>query len=398
METANYFRESKRFADRDFALCSFRGFANIVEFNSKSMLLKFFQRFKRFSLVLLMLVTVLLVKACAPAQTPPQATTPSPPAQAQPAAATQNLQGDVILDGSSTVFPISEAMAEEFQRAHSNVRVTVGTSGTGGGFKKFCAGETAISNASRPIEADEKELCQKGNVEFVELPVGFDALTVVVNPKNTWAKCLTTVELKTMWEPAAQGKINNWNQVRRDFPNEPLALFGPGTDSGTFDYFTEAISGEEGASRGDFTASEDDNVLVQGVVGNPNALGYFGLAYYEANRDRLERVAIDDGNAANGQGCVQPSAETVLNGTYQPLARPMFIYVNAKKLDRPEIKAFTDFYLNPQNKKLVSEAGYIPMSDPVYTKVQARLNERKTGSLFEGVEIGTNIEQVLAKQ
>ncbi|AFZ33387.1 phosphate ABC transporter substrate-binding protein, PhoT family (plasmid) [Gloeocapsa sp. PCC 7428] len=362
------------------------------------MLFKRVRRLKRpKSLVFFIIVaiTVMGIKACAPAQSPAnQAAAESPATEAT----VTDLTGDVVTDGSSTVFPIAEAMAEEFQKANPNVRVTVGTSGTGGGFEKFCAGETAISNASRPIEADEKELCRTGGVEFIELPIAFDALTVVVHPENTWARELTTAELRTMWEPAAQGEITNWNQIRSDFPDAPLALFGPGTDSGTFDYFTEAINGEEGASRGDFTASEDDNVLVQGVAGNRNALGYFGLAYYEANQDRLERVAIDDGNADNGSGFVSPSPETVLDGTYQPLSRPLFIYVNSQMLDRPEVKAFVDFYLDPAHRNLVNESGYIAMSDPVYDLVLARLNNRTTGSLFEGATVGVNIQDVLAKQ
>lgn len=370
------------------------------------MLSQRFKRFKQFKqfkpqiFFAIMVIVAVGIKACAPAQPPAdQAASPTDQA-AQPPAETPvaDLQGDVVIDGSSTVFPITEAMAEEFQQANPNVRVTVGTSGTGGGFEKFCAGETAIANASRPIEADEKALCQNSGIEFVELPVAFDALTVVVHPDNTWARELTTAELRQMWEPAAQGEITNWNQIRPDFPDAPLSLFGPGTDSGTFDYFTEAVNGEEGASRGDFTASEDDNVLVQGVAEAENALGYFGLAYYEANQDRLERVAIDDGDNANGTGFVLPSPETVLDGTYQPLARPLFVYVNAEKLDRPEVRAFVDFYLNPANQGLVSEAGYIAMSEPIYQKVQARLSERTTGSLFEGVAVGVNLEEILASQ
>ncbi|MES1026569.1 PstS family phosphate ABC transporter substrate-binding protein [Gloeocapsa sp. BRSZ] len=353
------------------------------------------KRFKSLVFLAIMAITLIGIKACAPLQLQvDQTATQQPTAEV----ATTNLAGNVVIDGSSTVFPIAEAMAEEFQKANPNVRVTVGTSGTGGGFEKFCAGETAISNASRPIEADEKELCRQGGVEFVELPIALDALTVVVHPENTRATQLTTAELRRMWEPAAQGQVMNWNQIRPDFPNAPLALFGPGTDSGTFDYFTEAINGEEGASRGDFTASEDDNVLVQGVAGNRNALGYFGLAFYEANRDRLERVAIDDGNPDNGAGFILPSSGTVLDGTYQPLSRPLFVYVNSEQSDRPEVKAFVDFLLNPAHKNLVAESGYIAMSEPVYQKVATRFNERKTGSLFEGVAVGVNIQDVLAKQ
>lgn len=304
-----------------------------------------------------------------------------------------NLSGSIAADGSSTVFPISEAMAEEFQTANSGVQVTVGTSGTGGGFEKFCNGETQVSNASRPIEADEIAACQSKGVEFVEVPVAFDALSVVVNPQNDWAECLTVAELKKIWEPAAQGKVSNWSQVRSGFPNAPLALFGPGTDSGTFDYFTDVINGEEGASRGDYTASEDDNVLVQGVEGNQNALGYFGYAYYEENQQRLKAVQIDSGN---GQ-CVAPSPETVLDGTYVPLTRPLFVYVNKQAAEeRPEVKAFLDFHLDAANKGLVEEAGYVPLSDSILQKAKARLDAGTTGTIFkEGIESGANIEELL---
>src|SRR5512137_2597256 len=232
-------------------------------------------------------------------------------------------QAAIKIDGSSTVFPISEAVAEEFQiQKRGKVRVTVGMSGTGGGFKKFCRGETDISNASRPISAEEMEACRKAGIKYIELPVAYDALTVVVNPANTWAKTLTVAELKKMWEPAAQGRITTWKQVNGSFPAEKLMLFGPGADSGTFDYFTEAINGKAKASRGDFTASEDDNTLVQGVENNKSALGYFGFAYYAAHKDKLRAVPID-----GGKGPVAPSIETVINGTYSPLSRPLFIYV-----------------------------------------------------------------------
>jgi len=232
------------------------------------------------------------------------------------------VSGDVAIDGSSTVFPITEAMAEEFQIANPQVRITVGISGTGGGFKKFCSGETDISNASRPIKAEEIETCKQAGIEFIELPIAFDALSIVVNPENTWAECLTTEELQKMWSPEAQDTVSNWNQIREGFPDQPLTLYGPGTDSGTFDYFTDAINGEEGASRGDFTASEDANVIVLGVSSDVNALGYFGLAYLEENAGSLKAVKIDDGDPSNGDGCVEPSAATVEDGTYQPLSRP----------------------------------------------------------------------------
>jgi phosphate transport system substrate-binding protein len=286
-----------------------------------------------------------------------------------------DLSGDILIDGSSTVFPVSEAMAEEFMAANPNVKITVGTSGTGGGFEKFCGGETAISNASRPIKEEEIAKCQAAGIEYIELPVATDALTVVVNPENDWATCLTVDELKKVWEPAAQGQVSNWNQVRPDFPDAPLVLYGPGTDSGTFDYFTGEVVGEEGASRGDYTASEDDNVLVQGVEGDQNALGYFGYAYYAENQDKLKAVEID-----GGSGCVAPNEEDVLNGTYTPLSRSLFIYVSKQALAKPEVKAFVDFYLDPANKSFVQETGYIPLPDDAYIKAQDSLKQAESAS------------------
>jgi phosphate transport system substrate-binding protein len=304
----------------------------------------------------------------------------------------------ITIDGSSTVFPITEAMAEDFQKNNPNVRITVGISGTGGGFKKFCAGETDISNASRPIKKSEIELCKQKGIEYVELPVAYDGLSVVVNPQNDWVDCLTPKELKKIWEPAAQGKITNWNQIRPNFPNKPLSLYGAGTDSGTFDYFTDAIVGEEGASRGDYTASEDDNVIVQGVKNDPSALGYFGLAYYEENQDSLKLIAIDDGDPSNGKGCITPSAKTVNDATYQPLARPQFIYVKKKTLARPEVKSFVNYYLDPANSKLVSEVGYIPMSKAVYQGAQTRLAKQTTGTIFKGGStVGVNLAEKYAQ-
>ncbi|MBF2075206.1 MAG: PstS family phosphate ABC transporter substrate-binding protein [Synechococcales cyanobacterium C42_A2020_086] len=357
--------------------------------------------FKRFIYTAAAVGFVASLTACG---RPQQTATGDSATDASPAGTTVSpegsaLSGTVKADGSSTVFPISEAIAEEFQKANPNVQVTVGTSGTGGGFEKFCNGETDISNASRPIKAKEAEACRAKGIEFIELPVAFDALSVVVNPQNDWAECLTVEELKTMWEPAAQGKITNWNQVRPDFPNAPLTLYGPGTDSGTFDYFTDAIVGEEGASRGDFTASEDDNVLVQGVSGDRNALGYFGYAYYEENRDRLKLVAIDDGDDSNGQGCIAPSEATVLDNTYQPLARPLFVYVSKQAAERPEVKSFVEFYANKANKDLIAETGYVPMSDDIYDKVLARFQAGKTGSVFEGGSaVGVSLKDILERE
>src|SRR5688500_10857400 len=238
----------------------------------------------------------------------------------------QQGQQVIQVDGSSTVYPITEAVAEEFQKANPGTKVTVGISGTGGGFQKFCRGEIDISDASRPIKATEVEACEKSGVQFVEVPVAYDGLAVVVNPKNNWAASMTVAELKKLWEPAAQGKVAKWNQIREGWPNREIHLFGAGVDSGTFDYFTEAVVGKEGQSRGDYTSSEDDNVIVQGVSGDLNALGYFGYAYYEQNKDKLKLVLIDDGDAANGAGPIAPSPDTVAGGTYRPLSRPVFIY------------------------------------------------------------------------
>lgn len=303
-------------------------------------------------------------------------------------------QGAVIrADGSSTVFPITEAVAEQFQKANRGVRVTVGTSGTGGGFRKFCNGETDISNASRPILAAEMQACRAKNIRYIELPVAFDALTVVVNPQNNWAQNLTVAELKKIWEPAAQGKITNWNQVRSGFPNAPLRLFGPGTASGTFDYFTEAIVGKAKSSRGDFTASEDDNVLVQGVSRDRNALGYFGLAYYERNKNRLKAVGIN-----NGRGPILPSVQTVKNGSYQPLSRPMFIYVSDKAAARPEVKQFITFMMN-QGSGIVSRVGYIPLNPQAYRTALGHFNKPKFGTIFGGENaVGLTIDELLARE
>jgi phosphate transport system substrate-binding protein len=306
--------------------------------------------------------------------------------------------GRVTADGSSTVFPIAEAMAEEFQKANK-AQVTVGTSGTGGGFKKFCAGETDLSDASRPIKPTEVELCTKNGVDYVEIPIAYDGLAIVVNPGNDWAPSMTTDELKRLWEPEAQAKVTKWNQLRPEWPDREIHLFGPGVDSGTYDYFTEAIVKKEHASRGDFTSSEDDNVLVQGVANDAGALGFFGYAYYEGNKGKLKLVAVDDGKPENGEGAVAPSPETVRDGTYQPLSRPLFIYVSTKSLDRPEVAAFVTFFLDNATK-LVPEVGYIPLPDRAYTLGKERVAARKTGSLFggKGSQVGVSIEDLLARE
>ena len=302
----------------------------------------------------------------------------------------------IKIDGSSTVYPITEAVAEEFQKEKRGaVRVTVGISGTGGGFKKFCRGETDIQDASRPILTKEMEICKQAGVQYIELPVAYDALTVVINPKNDWMKSMTVAELKKIWEPAAQGKITKWNQVNPAWPDAPLNLFGAGSDSGTFDYFTEAIVGKAKSSRGDFTASEDDNVLVQGVSRDVNALGYFGYAYYAENTDKLKAVPIVE---KEGKPAVSPSFETVMSGTYQPLARPIFIYVNVKSVDKPEVKEFVDFYLK-YAAKLVKEVKYVPIPDEDFKLVIEAFGKKKLGTGFGGVaEVGVLIKDLLKRE
>ncbi len=306
--------------------------------------------------------------------------------------------GNVTIDGSSTVYPISEAVAEEFRREQPDVRITVGVSGTGGGFKKFTRGEIDISNASRPIKDSELEMARQANVAFIELPVAYDGIAMLVNPKNTWCDSLTVDELQRLWEPAAQGKVMRWNQVRPNWPDREIHLFGPGVDSGTYDYFTGAIVGKEGASRGDFTSSEDDNVLVQGIAADELALGFFGYAYYEENRDRLRVVPVNDGKPENGDGPIAPSIETVRNATYQPLSRPIFIYVSRKTLDRPEVSLFVDFYLKSA-ASLVEQVGYIPLPEEAYQLAQVRVQKKMTGSVFAGgSQVGVSIQDLLKKE
>jgi phosphate transport system substrate-binding protein len=300
----------------------------------------------------------------------------------------------IRIDGSSTVYPITEAVAEEFQKAKRGaVKVTVGISGTGGGFKKFCRGETDISDASRPILKKEIDVCKQQGIEYIELPVAYDGLAVLINPKNTWIKSLTVADLKKMWEPAAQGKVKKWKDVRPEWPDAKLKLFGPGADSGTFDYFTEAIVGKSKSSRGDFTASEDDNVLVQGISGDKNALGYFGLAYYEENKKRLKVVPVV--NPATNKEVI-PSMQTVMDGTYAPLSRPLFIYVSKKSAsEKPEVKEFVEYYLK-NAAKLSAQVKYVPLPANAYKLAQQRYSKMKTGSMFGGEEkVGMKIEELL---
>ena len=302
----------------------------------------------------------------------------------------------IKIDGSSTVYPITEAVAEEFQKAKKNVvKVTVGISGTGGGFKKFCRDETDISNASRPITAKEMEDCKAAGVQYIEMPVAFDALTVVINPKNTFLKQATVAELKTMWEPAAQGKITKWNQINPAWPDAPIKLFGAGADSGTFEYFTEATVGKAKSSRGDYTASEDDNVLVQGVSRDVNAIGYFGYAYYAENKTRLKALPIVNPKT---NVAVEPSEESVIKATYQPLSRPIFIYVKAKSLDKPEVKEFVEFYMK-HGAALTKEVKYVPLPANAYTGNIEHMNKKKYGTVFGGKnEIGITIEELMKRE
>jgi phosphate transport system substrate-binding protein len=281
------------------------------------------------------------------------------------------LAGTINIDGSSTVAPLSEAAAELFQEQNQGVRVTVGTSGTGGGFEKFCAGETDISDASRAIEDDEKQACESKGIKYEEVQVANDGLSVVVNNENTWANCLTVAQLKKIWDKGS--KVNNWNQVDPSFPNEPLKLFGAGTDSGTFDYFTGAINGEEGRSRSDYSATEDDNVTVTGVSGAKGGLGYFGLSYLQENEGKIKGVQVDGGG-----GCVAPSSETVQDGSYTPLSRPLFIYPSDKALERPEVKAFLDFYVN-NYQKIAEEALFVPLTEEQATAAKQKIAQLATG-------------------
>lgn len=325
---------------------------------------------------------------------PPQATT-APQEITNPAIPSYP---GIKIDGSSTVFPISELMVKEYRQAKGDKAGTIDLqfSGTGGGFKKFCAGQTDINNASRPILKAEMEACGKAGVRFYELPIAFDALTIAVNPQNTWAKDITVEELRKVWSPAAQGKITNWNQVRASYPDRPLKLYGAGRDSGTFDYFNEVLTGKPKESRTDYAASEDDNQLVTGVSQDPNALGYFGLSYYEAKQNELKALAVDD---EKGRGAVLPSRETVEKSQYRPFSRPLFIYVNITAAQqKPELQAFVEYYLK-NAKNLVTQAGYIPLPDEGYRLTTLHFYQGKVGTVFEGLpQPDLTIAELLRKQ
>ena len=290
------------------------------------------------------------------------------------------LSGDIPIDGSSTVFPITEAVAEGFGGlTGNNVRVVVGISGTGGGFKKFCANETVISDASRPIKQKEVDLCIEAGVEYIELPVAMDGLSVVVNPANDFVDCLSVEQLNKMWSPESEGEVTHWNQVDPSWPAEEIRMYAPGVDSGTFDYFTEAINGGGGVSRGDFVASEDDNVLVQGVSGDTYSIGYFGYAYYVENKDKVKVVPIDGGN-----GCIAPTDDAINNGSYAPLSRPLFIYVRADAAQEDHVAEFVRYYLSPKGQELAASVGYIPFPQEVYDLGLTKFNTGATGTVFGG--------------
>jgi len=294
-------------------------------------------------------------------------------------AAGDSLAGNITIDGSATVIPLTQAMATAFRGVNPTVQFSIQLSGTGGGFKKFCSGQTDIEDASRPINSAESEQCKDRHIQYIEIPVAFDSLSVLVNAKNSFVDCLTVAELKATWDPAAEGKVTQWKQIRPSFPTQPLKLFGPGKASGTFDYFTLAIVGTEDASREDYTKSEDDTVIEQGIASEPNALGYFGYAYYQAHKDELKLVAVD-----NGHGCVLPNAQTVVDGTYQPLTRPLFLYVNLAAAARSEVKAFVRFYLSPDSRQYVTSVGYVPLPKVALVTQASRFEKGTTGSVLGG--------------
>lgn len=304
----------------------------------------------------------------------------------------------IKIDGSSTVFPITEAMAEEFQKEKKGVRVTVGISGTGGGFKKFCRGETDVQNASRPITKEEMATCKTAGIQYFEIPVGYDAITLAVSKKNTWVKSITVEDLKKIWAPEAQGKITNWNQVRKEWPDVPLKLYGAGSDSGTFDYFTEAIVGKAKSSRGDYTASEDDNTLVTGIANDKGALGFIPFSYYEANQKTIKALAVDGGPKAPKKGAIEPTAKTMVDGSYYPLSRPIFIYLNSKSTAKAEVKDFLSFYIK-KAPSIVPSVKYVALPQKAYDMGMEHFNKGKLGTVFNGEPmVGIRIEELLKRE
>jgi len=305
----------------------------------------------------------------------------------------EELSGTVQVDGSSTVYPLTEAVAEEFSGEHGSVRVPVGVSGTGGGFKKFCSNTVEMIGASRPVKPAESEQCAKQGVTFIDIPIAYDAITIIVHPKNNWISSITLSELKKIWEPAAQGKITRWNHLRPEWPDQPIRLFGPGIDSGTFDYFTEAVVGKEDASRGDYTSSETDDVIVKGVAGDQYALGFLGLAYFEENKSTLKALPVD---AEKGKGPQAPTKENVLSGNYAPLSRPLFLYINRKALTRPEVSAFGNFFIK-QSAALAEEVGLLPLVEKTYDLVSKRLSDPNAKAPLPTLTPGQDIMEVLTE-
>ncbi|MDA0263432.1 MAG: PstS family phosphate ABC transporter substrate-binding protein [Chloroflexi bacterium] len=344
-------------------------------------------RFKKAVLVIGAMFALALVAAACGGSSSPEAGSAGPATSQAPVGSpdgsstgVDGLSGLIQIDGSSTVFPISEAVAEEFGLlTGGDVRVLVGVSGTGGGFKKFCNGETEISNASRPIKAKEVEACAEKGIDFIELPVAIDGLSVMVNPENEFVNCVTLDELHVMWSPEAEGTVRRWNQIRPEWPDKAFSLYGPGADSGTFDYFTEVVNGESQMSRGDFIASENDNVLVQGISGDRDAVGYFGYSYYVENQDKLKLVGVDA-----GAGCVTPTPETIADGTYAHFARPLFMYVNSVAAQEPHILEFVRYFLGAEGAALVREVGYIAFPEDTAALSENRIESRSTGTLFGG--------------
>jgi phosphate transport system substrate-binding protein len=335
---------------------------------------------------------------CARSNPTPEVNSASVPVRSEMSNPVVPSYSGIKIDGSSTVYPISDLVAKEYRKEKGNQadQIEVKFSGTTGGFRKFCAGETDINDASRPILKEEIEACGKAGVRFYELPIAFDALTLVVNPKNTWAKDITVAELKKIWEPGAQSKITNWNQVRASYPNQPLKLYGAGKDSGTFNYFNEVTTGKPNESRADYTASEDDNELVAGVSQDPNALGYFGLSYYETKQNQLKALAVDDGK---GRGAILPSRERVEKAQYRPFSRPLFIYVNITAAQRkPELQAFVAYYLK-NARRLVTTAGYIALPEEGYHLTNLHFYQGKVGTVFDGQpQPDLTIGELLRKQ
>jgi phosphate transport system substrate-binding protein len=343
----------------------------------------------------LLTAAVMVLSSCSTSTSTPSTSAPSTSSSSSSVAASTAASSPIKIDGSSTVYPISNAVAKEFRQANPGAEVAVEFSGTTGGFRKFCAGETDISNASRPISTEEIAACRQAGIRYLELPIAFDALTIVVNPQNDWAKELTVEELKKIWEPAAQGKIKTWQQVRSSFPNRPITLYGAGTDSGTYDYFAEVITGGS-ETRTDYTGSENDNVLVEGVEKDPTALGFFGLAYYEQNQNRLKAVAVDDGK---GKGAVLPSPQTVESATYQPLSRPLFIYVNVQtSQQKTALRDFVQFYMK-NAKRVAMEVGYVPLPQEAYDIGEVHLYKGEVGTAYDGKpQPYLTIREVLQKE